>query len=104
MSSNFMDIWDNLNNIKEVEKIVFDTYIEHENPVLELDSTMLKGMIWDNESLFVQFKNESEYCYFDVPFKVFAIFTLLDVLGNEVSVGQMFNDIVKGEYNYARIK
>ena len=80
-----------------------------------IDTTsMIKAIMWENESLYIIFSNDSEYVYYDVPYDVFLLGAFTEWVVEfkkeyddldlpEIKVSGWFHDIVKDEWNYTRL-
>jgi hypothetical protein len=66
---------------------------------IALQSSNISRVRWDPTSLVleVEFHNGRAYQYFDVPKGVF------DALCQSASVGQYFNEAIKGSFRFARL-
>jgi hypothetical protein len=59
----------------------------------------VQGVAYDKatQTLYVQFKGDAEYAYYDVPQEEY------EALLSAPSVGQALNDNIKSVYSYARV-
>lgn len=64
-----------------------------------INSSNLKGVSYDANAkvLYIQFNNNSEYAYHDVPEDEY------ENLISDPSPGGYLNDSIKGAYNYTRV-
>jgi len=85
---------------------------EMNNKTMWVDySSVIRAISYDIETktLFIQFTSDKQYAYYNVPVDVFVCACFSDFIRNNteipkdrasVSLGQWFNDIVKGYFDY----
>ncbi|OUS08857.1 hypothetical protein A9Q96_00500 [Rhodobacterales bacterium 52_120_T64] len=60
-------------------------------------SSWIKDYSWHKDVLYVTFKNNGEYEYYDVPEPVYDLFE------KSYSKGSFFNKNIRGQYPYAKV-
>ena len=65
--------------------------------VVDVKSSQVKRVAWQNDVMVVTFTNGSVYVYEDVPYSVYKELTEAD------SVGHYLNESVKYNYTYHRL-
>ena len=64
---------------------------------VEVESSQIESVAWDNETLFVRFQNGNVYSYEEVEEEEYK------ALLNAESVGKHFSKYIKGEKTYKKI-
>lgn len=62
-----------------------------------VESSNLSGVAWENETLFVRFKNNKVYAYDGVPHSEYT------ALVTAPSVGKYLNSTIKGSYPFREV-
>ena len=104
IASHFLDFWSK--NYPKGEFFKIDT------------SSVIQALSWNDDTLYIKFMSNAEYMYYDVPFDLFAMGCFSEWLNDmrasdefdstsiddlpKTSLGDWFNEMIKGVYEYTR--